>query len=199
MPVFARGDVVNVPLDPAVGHAQRGTRPGLVLTGKGFNKLGDALVARITQGGDLARYAGFAVTLTETGCRTQGVALVNKVRTLDMVARKARKIERIPLPVQDALARLLGLLDCAWVYRSRRPSVPVRAAECGPDFVSLSLPATPPWPAVASMAARSPPARCLTQPVTDAAPRRRASAADSETRYQGHAAPCGRSPPPRPR
>ena len=32
MPVFERGDIVNVPLDPALGHEQKGTRPALVLT-----------------------------------------------------------------------------------------------------------------------------------------------------------------------
>lgn len=112
MPVFDRGDIVSVPLDPAVGHEQRGTRPALVLTTKEFNKLGDALVAPITQGGDYSRYAGFAVTLTGTGCRTQGVALVNKIRMLDLVARQARKIERVPQEViEDAIGRLVAMLD----------------------------------------------------------------------------------------
>lgn len=36
MAVFNRGDVVSVPLDPAVGHEQKGTRPALVLTTKEF-------------------------------------------------------------------------------------------------------------------------------------------------------------------
>jgi mRNA interferase ChpB len=112
MPVFDRGDVVSVPLDPAVGHEQRGTRPALVLTTKDFNKLGDVLVAPITQGGDFSRHAGFAVSLTGTGCRTQGVALINKVRMLDLAARKARRIERAPQAVIDgALGRLIALLD----------------------------------------------------------------------------------------
>jgi mRNA interferase ChpB len=112
MAVFDRGDIVSVPLDPAVGHEQRGTRPALVLTTKEFNKLGDALVAPITQGGDYARYAGFAVTLTGTGCRTQGVALVNKIRMLDLAARQARKIERVPQEViEDAIGRLVAMLD----------------------------------------------------------------------------------------
>ena len=110
--VFDRGDIVSVPLDPAVGHEQRGTRPALVLTTKEFNKLGDVLVAPITQGGDFARYAGFAVTLTGTGCKTQGVALVNKIRMLDLAARKARKVERVPqVVIDDAIARLVALLD----------------------------------------------------------------------------------------
>jgi mRNA interferase ChpB len=113
MPVFDRGDVVSVPLDPAIGHEQRGTRPALVLTTKDFNKLGDVLVAPITQGGDFSRHAGFAVSLTGTGCKTQGVALINKVRMLDLAARKARRIERAPQAVIDeALGRMMALLDC---------------------------------------------------------------------------------------
>ena len=112
MATFDRGDIVSVPLDPAIGHEQRGTRPALVLTSKDFNRLGDVLVAPITQGGDFARHAGFAVSLTGTGCKTQGVALVNKVRMLDLTARQARKVERAPEEVMDeALGRLSGLLD----------------------------------------------------------------------------------------
>jgi len=45
MAVFDRGDIVNVPLDLAQGHEQKGTRPALVLITKAFNKLGDVLVA----------------------------------------------------------------------------------------------------------------------------------------------------------
>jgi mRNA interferase ChpB len=109
--VFDRGDIVSVPLDPDMGHEQRGTRPALVLTTREFNKLGDVLIAPITQGGDFARYAGFAVTLTGTGCKTQGVALVNKIRMLDLAARKARKVERAPQEViADAIGRLVALL-----------------------------------------------------------------------------------------
>ena len=112
MAIFDRGDVVSVPLDPAVGHEQRGTRPALVLTTKEFNRLGDVLVAPITQGGEYSRYAGFAVSLMGTGCKTQGVALLNKIRMLDLKARKARKIERVPQAVlDDALGRLTALLD----------------------------------------------------------------------------------------
>lgn len=111
MAIFDRGDVVSVPLDPAIGHEQNGTRPALVLTTREFNRLGDVLVAPITQGGDFSRYAGFAVSLTGSGCKTQGVALVNKIRMLDLSARKARKIERVPQEVlDDAMGRLMALL-----------------------------------------------------------------------------------------
>lgn len=112
MALFDRGDIVNVPLDPVLGHEQRGTRPAMVLTTKNFNRLGDVLVAPISQGGDHARYAGFAVTLTGSGCKTQGVVLVNKIRMLDLAARQARKIERAPVMViDDALSRIEAMLS----------------------------------------------------------------------------------------
>lgn len=112
MPVFQQGDIVHVSLDPAVGHEQKGTRPALVLSPKKFNKLGDVLVAPITQGADFSRYAGFAVTLSGTGCKTQGVALINKVRMMDLASRQATKIEQAPqVVIEDAMARLAAILD----------------------------------------------------------------------------------------
>jgi mRNA interferase ChpB len=113
MAVFDRGDIVTVRLDPVAGHEMRGAlRPALVLTTREFNRLGDVLVAPITQGGDFSRYAGFAVTLAGSGCKTQGVALINKIRMLDLTARKARKVERVPPPVmEDAIGRLAALLE----------------------------------------------------------------------------------------
>lgn len=113
MPVFDAGDIVRVNLEPVAGHEMRGAaRPALVLTTRDFNRLGDVLVAPITQGGDYARYAGYAVTLTGTGCKTQGVALVNKMRMLDLVARNAKKIERAPkVVIDDAIGRLMTLFE----------------------------------------------------------------------------------------
>ena len=116
MAVFDRGDIVSVPLDPAIGHEQRGTRPALVLTTKEFNKLGDVLIAPITQGGDHARYAGFAVTLTGTGCKTQGVALVNKIRMLDLAAGPPSGASDTPA----VLAKLRGVLKRGDVRDYRR-------------------------------------------------------------------------------
>jgi mRNA interferase ChpB len=110
--VFDRGDIVSVPLDLVAGREQMGTRPALVLTTKEFNKLGDVLVAPITQGGDFARYSGFAVSLMGAGTRTQGVALINKVRMLDLHARHARKIETAPMEiVTEAIDRLVAILE----------------------------------------------------------------------------------------
>jgi mRNA interferase ChpB len=67
---------------------------------------------RGTQGGDFARHAGFAASLTGAGTKTQGVALVNQVRMMDLEARGAKRIETAPeFVVEDALARLRAITD----------------------------------------------------------------------------------------
>ena len=114
MPIkFDRGDIVIVNLEPAQGHEQKcENRPVLVLSTSVFNAMGLALIAPITQGGDFARHAGFAVQLSGSGTETQGVALVNQVRMLDLEERGAKKIETVPdLVVEDALARFQAILD----------------------------------------------------------------------------------------
>jgi len=101
-----------VNLDPSEGHEQKGTRPALVLSASVFNALGVVLVAPITQGGDFARHAGFASSLSGSGTKTQGVALVNQVRMLDLEARGAKRVETAPeFVIEDALARLRAITD----------------------------------------------------------------------------------------
>lgn len=110
---FERGDIVVVNLEPTAGREQRGeSRPVLILSTAVFNVMGTVLVAPITQGGDFARHAGFAVTLSGAGTKTQGAALVNQIRMLDLEARNAKKIEKAPdFVIDDALARLQAILD----------------------------------------------------------------------------------------
>lgn len=113
MAKFERGDVVRVCLNPTTGRETQGEfRPALVLSTVEMNQLGTAIIAPITQGGDFSRYAGFAVSLTGTGLDTQGVVLVNMIRSVDLVARGAKKIERAPQAViDDALARLQAIFE----------------------------------------------------------------------------------------
>jgi mRNA interferase ChpB len=57
-------------------------------------------------------HAGCAITLAGAGCKTQGVALMNKIRMLDLAARQAHKLERVPKTVvDDALACLTALIS----------------------------------------------------------------------------------------
>lgn len=111
--VFNRGDIVRVCLNPTAGKELQGDfRPALVVSPKEFNALGLTMVAPVSQGGDYARYAGFAVTLMGSGMATQGVVLVNMVRSLDLHARSAKLIEKAPSEIVDeVLARLVSILD----------------------------------------------------------------------------------------
>ena len=90
-----RGDVYAVDLDPISGREQAGRRFVLVVSMARFNALGTPWVCPITQGGNFARNAGFAVPLSGLGTRTQGVVLCNQIRAMDLKARGARYVETI--------------------------------------------------------------------------------------------------------
>lgn len=110
---YERGDVVRVCLSPTEGREIQGDyRPALVLSSAAFNASGMAMIAPITQGGNFSRFAGFAVSLDGTGMDTQGVALVNMVRSVDLDARQAKTVERAPqVVIDDALARLQAIFE----------------------------------------------------------------------------------------
>jgi mRNA interferase ChpB len=110
---YGRGDIVRLNLNPTAGREQQGDfRPALVLTPAAYNATGLAVIAPITQGGDFARYAGFAVTLSGAGTETQGVILCNQIRSVDLEARGAKRIEVAPdVVIEDALARVQALFE----------------------------------------------------------------------------------------
>jgi mRNA-degrading endonuclease toxin of MazEF toxin-antitoxin module len=107
-----RGDIYHVSLDPIKGREQAGSRYVLVVSRKAFNDLGTPLVCPITQGGEFARSAGFAVPLSGSGAKTQGVVLCNQPRVLDLKTRAARFVEKAPdFIVGEVLARLATLIE----------------------------------------------------------------------------------------
>lgn len=105
-----RGDIYLVSLDPTSGHEQKGVRPVLVISPEPFNKLTKTpLVVPITTGGNFARVAGFTVDLI--GTKTVGIVRCDQPRVLDLVARKAKKLERVSTDVMDdVLAKLATLV-----------------------------------------------------------------------------------------
>lgn len=109
--IFDRGDIVRVCLNPTAGTETQGDfRPCIVLSPKAFNSLGLAMVAPITQGGNFARNQGFAIPLS--GMQTQGVVLVNGIKSLDLSARQAKYIETAnQVIIDDCLARLHAILE----------------------------------------------------------------------------------------
>jgi len=106
-----RGDIYLVSMDPASGHEQKGMRPVLVVSPGPFNKLTKTpIVVPITTGGNFARVAGFTVELVSA--KTVGVARCDQPRAMDLVARKAKKLESVSANVMDeVLAKLATLIS----------------------------------------------------------------------------------------
>ncbi|HEX7075509.1 MAG TPA: type II toxin-antitoxin system ChpB family toxin [Hyphomicrobiaceae bacterium] len=110
---FDRGDIIRVSLNPTVGRElQGGFRPALVLSKRAFNVLGLTLVAPIAQGGNFSRVAGFTVSLAAAGTDTQGVVLVNAVRSMDLQERGGKRIEKAPdFIVDEVLGKLAAIIE----------------------------------------------------------------------------------------
>ena len=95
MAVFDRGDIVRACLNPTAGNELQGDmRPCLVLSPKAFNKLGLTLIAPITQGGNYARFQGFAISLMGTGTETQGVILIMEYALLILTLEKLKRLNQ---------------------------------------------------------------------------------------------------------
>lgn len=105
-----RGDIYLVSLDPTAGHEQKGYRPVLVVSPAPFNQLTKTpIVVPISTGGQFARVAGFAVELV--GTKTTGIVRCDQPRTLDLGARKAKRVETVSSAViDDVLAKLATLV-----------------------------------------------------------------------------------------
>ncbi|WP_304680319.1 type II toxin-antitoxin system PemK/MazF family toxin [uncultured Desulfovibrio sp.] len=111
--LMRRGDIYLVSLDPTAGHEQQGTRPVLVVSPDAFNRVTRVpVVLPITSGGNFARTAGFAVSLSGCGTRTTGVVRCDQPRALDLQARSGRRLEQVPATVmEEVLAKLATIIS----------------------------------------------------------------------------------------
>ena len=108
-----RGEIWLVSLDPTSGHEQKGRRPVLIVSPETFNKVTKVpVVLPITTGGDFARTAGFAVSLSGAGTKTTGVVRCDQPRALDLMARSGKKLESAPETIVDeVLAKLVPIFE----------------------------------------------------------------------------------------
>jgi mRNA-degrading endonuclease toxin of MazEF toxin-antitoxin module len=109
----AEGDVLEIDVESAVGHEQRGRRPVLVVSVDALHSaLGLAMVCAITTHG---RHAAGARNDLEVpipaGLPVTGVVLPHQMRTIDTKARNAAKLSTVPgTTLQSVRARLKALL-----------------------------------------------------------------------------------------
>ena len=105
------GEIWVVGLDPAEGHEQKGRRPVLIVSPDAFNQVTKVpVVLPITSGGNFARTAGFAVSLTGAGTKTTGVIRCDQPRALDLGARNGRKLENVPDAIMDEVLAKVGTI-----------------------------------------------------------------------------------------
>ena len=80
-----RGDIVMCDFNPAASHEQAHYQPALVLSPAVFNKTtGLAILAPIT-----STVRGHALEVSIDSPATQGVALIQQIRSVDFEARQA--------------------------------------------------------------------------------------------------------------
>src|ERR1700674_1249919 len=108
-----RGEIWFVSLDSTSGHEQKGRSPVLIVAPGAFNRITKLpVVLPITNGGNFARTAGFAVPLAGAGTKTTGVVRCDQPRARDLAARAGRNLESVPDAVMDeVLARISPIFE----------------------------------------------------------------------------------------
>ena len=112
-PVMKRGEIWVVNLDPTSGHEQKGRGQVLIVSPEPFNRVTKVpVVLPITSGGNFARMAGFAVSLTGAGTKTTGIIRCDQPRALDLAAHGGRQLESIPDAIMgEVLARISPIFE----------------------------------------------------------------------------------------
>ncbi|MDD2810312.1 type II toxin-antitoxin system PemK/MazF family toxin [Rhodoferax sp.] len=109
-----RGDILHLKFDPASGREMKGNHFCMVVSPRAFNaRFKLAMVCPISGGvADIARNAGFLVSLMGQGLRTDGQVHVHQVKSLDWASRQTSFVERAPdMVVQEVLDCLRSVLD----------------------------------------------------------------------------------------
>jgi mRNA interferase MazF len=100
------GDIVWLEFDPQAGHEQAGHRPALVLSPAAYNgRRGMMICCPMT-----SRIKGYVFEVALPGDEPSAV-LADQVKSVDWVARRARKKASAPAPVlAEVRAKLKALL-----------------------------------------------------------------------------------------
>lgn len=99
--IFDKGDIIWLDFDPALGHEQQGHRPGIVISNKFTNRLTNThVVMPIT-----SNMKSFPTHIPlDDRTRTVGCICTEHAKSLDLHARKVKKIEDCPADIlEDAI------------------------------------------------------------------------------------------------
>jgi mRNA interferase MazF len=112
---LSEGDIIEIDVDDAVGHEQRGRRPALIVSVNELQAaLGLAVICAVTtHGGRAARPRNDLEVPIPAQLPVVGVVLPHQFRTIDLLARNAQKRCSVPratlLAVRARLKVLFGI------------------------------------------------------------------------------------------
>ncbi len=104
--VPARGDIVWLNFNPQQGHEQAGTRPALVVSAQGYNKLNGLMLAcPIT-----SKVKGYPFEVLVKAGKIEGVILADHIKCLDWNVRGASFLQKAPATALAQTQELIELL-----------------------------------------------------------------------------------------
>lgn len=100
-----QGDIIILEFNPQTGHEQRGRRPGVIVSNYLFNRVTNlSLVCPITS---TNRNFPLHVSLDER-TKSTGVVMCEQVKSLDISARNAVFLEKIPCDILEEIIDILS-------------------------------------------------------------------------------------------
>lgn len=100
-----QGDIIIIDFDPSLGHKQKENRPALVISNHDFTRLTQSLVKVVpisTTDNEFPLHIP-----VPKGLRVHGVVETQQETTLDLSARRWRKVDHIP---DDYLKQILEVI-----------------------------------------------------------------------------------------
>ena len=106
MPVFNQGDIIEVNLDPTVGHEPAKRRPALVVSTDAFNMRSSmTLVSPITS---TTNDYPLHVRIDDDDIDVRGCVCVEQTRAVDLSARPCQKLGELRADAMNEVLNLLG-------------------------------------------------------------------------------------------
>lgn len=93
-----QGDIIKVTLNPTVGHEQQDWRPCVVLSVQAWNAAtrGLILICPLTSNTNPnPNMQALWIDATQTDCGVYGSAMLDQIRSIDVVGRQAKKVGRV--------------------------------------------------------------------------------------------------------